>query len=63
MSDSSIRSFALRTASDQDYAMLSELSNILRAERLPDDPPIPLEENSNSWRNIPPFVDVLSGRS
>lgn len=53
-----IHFFDLKTASDQEYALLSEFSNRMRLERQPDDPPIPLEENTQSWRNIPPFVDV-----
>jgi mycothiol synthase len=50
----------LRTAGDREYAALSALANRIRAERLPDDPPIPLDEHIQEWRNIPPFVDVFS---
>jgi hypothetical protein len=37
-----IRPIDLRAASDEDYALLWALENRLRAERLPNDPPIPM---------------------
>jgi mycothiol synthase len=55
-----IKSFEIKTGTDQEYALLSEFANQLRAERQPDDPPVPLEERTQSWRNIPPFVDVIA---
>ncbi|MBI3734355.1 MAG: GNAT family N-acetyltransferase [Chloroflexi bacterium] len=53
-----IESLNPKTASDQEYAALNRFGNILRAERLPNDPPMPLEEEIQRGRNIPPFVDV-----
>jgi GNAT superfamily N-acetyltransferase len=50
----------LRAAGDRDYAALSALVNRIRAERLPDDPPIPLDEHIQEWQNIPPFVDMFN---
>lgn len=50
----------LRAADHRDYAALSSLANRIRAERLPDDPPIPLDEHIQEWQNIPPFVDVFN---
>lgn len=32
--------------------------NRLRAERLPDDPPVPVEEFTSALRNIPPVIDI-----
>jgi hypothetical protein len=34
--------------------------NRIRAEVLPDDPPIPLEEAISGGRNIPAFVDLTA---
>jgi mycothiol synthase len=53
-----IRPIDLRNACEDDYARLSALNDRLRAERLPDDPPVPLEESIEEWRNIPAFVGV-----
>ncbi len=49
-----------REASERQYAALNAISNRMRAERLPDDPPIPLDEQIRQWRNIPPVVGVTS---
>ena len=54
-----IRSIDLRTASDEDYALLHSLENRLRAERLPGDPPVPLAEQTRSWRGISSSVAVF----
>ena len=51
--------FNLRTATDQEYALFAEFTNRMRAESLPDDPPIPLEELTQGWRSIPPHEDVI----
>lgn len=48
-----IRSIDLRRASDHEYAALSEFWNIMRTERVPEDPPVPLEERVAGWRAIP----------
>ena len=53
-----IQPFNIKTATRQDYTSLNSFSNLLRAERLPDDPPVPLEETIQRMHNIPPFVDV-----
>jgi GNAT superfamily N-acetyltransferase len=37
---------------------LNAIWNRQRLETLPDDPPVPLEENLQGWRNIPEFVVV-----
>lgn len=47
----------LRNASDHEYECLSEFKNTMNREYRPDDPPIPLEENMQGWRNIPQFVE------
>lgn len=56
MNDLEIRPFYLRSASERDYVALSVFKNILQSEVLPDDPPIPYEENIQKWRTLPEFV-------
>ena len=46
---------ALRTA---EYAALNRHTNRMRLERLPDDPPVPLEEMIQNLQSIPSFVDL-----
>ncbi|MBI3741062.1 MAG: GNAT family N-acetyltransferase [Chloroflexi bacterium] len=58
MNDFPIIRFDLKAARDTEYRAANALSNQLRAERLPDDPPIPLDEEIRNWQNIPPFVEV-----
>ena len=53
-----IKPFPLKTASEKEYRAANAFGNIMRAEQLPDDPPIPLAEEIQRWQNIPPFVDV-----
>ena len=53
-----IRPFDVPGASDREYAALNRHFNRARAETLPDDPPIPLEETVAQMRNIPPFAAV-----
>ena len=55
-----IKSVDPRTASDADLAAANVIQNKIRAERLPDDPPIPLSEAIQNARNIPGFVDVTA---
>jgi GNAT superfamily N-acetyltransferase len=47
-----------KNASEVDFAALNRHTNHIRRERLPDDPPVPLEETINNLRSIPPFVDL-----
>jgi mycothiol synthase len=48
----------VRQASSEQYAAINELSNVLRLERLPDDPPMPLDEEIRRLRNLAPVVDL-----
>jgi mycothiol synthase len=50
--------FNIKGSSQDEYAALNRYNNILRRERLPDDPPVPLEELIQGIQNIPPFVEV-----
>ena len=47
----------LSQASENEYAGLSEFKNKIHLEYSPDDPPIPLEEHKQGWKNIPSFVE------
>jgi mycothiol synthase len=47
-----------KNASQVEFAALNRHTNRIRRERLPDDPPIPLEESINNLRSIPPYVDI-----
>jgi mycothiol synthase len=48
----------VRHATTPQYAAMNEVGNALRAERLPDDPPIPLDEETRRLQNIPPVIDL-----
>ncbi len=53
-----IELFPLTDASDGQYRQFNAFNNRLMAERLPDDPPIPLKDMLANIRTIPDFVDV-----
>lgn len=53
-----ITPFDVKHASEQEYRAANIFGNQIRAEQLPDDPPIPLEEQTQNFQNIPSFVDV-----
>ncbi|MBW6473281.1 MAG: GNAT family N-acetyltransferase [Anaerolineaceae bacterium] len=58
MKDYNIQVINLKNASDEEYIALNKIINIIRKERQPDDPPIPLEETTNQLKNLPSFVDL-----
>ena len=47
-----------RNLSDAEYATAHALQEVMRAEKSPDDPPMPYDEMVLSMRNIPAFVEV-----
>ena len=53
-----IRKMDLKTLTDAEFEAITAFSNTLRAERLPDDPPVPLEEIRARMTHIPEFVKV-----
>lgn len=55
-----ITPFDPRGATDREYAAATVFWNTMRAEFVPGDPPIPLEERVQGWRNIPDFMRVSS---
>lgn len=50
-----IQSIDLRAAGEREYAALNDFQNRMRAERQPEDPPIPLDEQVRGWQNRPAF--------
>ncbi len=50
-----IRPLDIRNATADEYAAANVFNNRIRAEILPDDPPIPLDEMVEGWRNLPLF--------
>lgn len=53
-----IEQINIRNATERQYAAYNAFLNVMRAERLPDDPPIPLEDDVRRWRTIPSFLDL-----
>ncbi len=54
-----IRPFNITGASLAEYTSLNRHINLLRKERLPDDPPILLEETIQELKNIPSYLELL----
>ena len=52
--------FDFAAASDREYQAMNRFSNILRAEVLPDDPPIPLDEMIAGMQNMPGFIRAFA---
>jgi len=53
-----LKPFNLKAAAEKEYRAANIFSNAMRAEQLPDDPPMPLAEEIQRWQNIPDFVEV-----
>lgn len=47
----------LLNTTEHEYVCLNKFKNKLNREYRPDDPPIPLEEHIQGWKNIPAFVE------
>ena len=52
------RPINVRSASEHEYQCAAEFKNLLNQEYYPDDPPTPLEEQIQGWKNIPAFVEL-----
>ncbi len=50
--------FDRKSASPSEYAAMNECLNKIRRERLPDDPPVPLEQFIQNLQSIPSFADL-----
>lgn len=53
-----IKSFDYRNAGEGEFQAFNDCRNQLRAERLPDDPPQPLEEMTQALNNLPDYVEL-----
>ena len=53
-----IRAWDYRNATDDEVAAFNKCSNQMRAERLPDDPPTPLEETLQGLKNFPDYIQM-----
>ncbi|HEX2865245.1 MAG TPA: GNAT family N-acetyltransferase [Deinococcales bacterium] len=58
MTDLKLEPYDLRTVPDGLAALLTDLFNVIDAERVPTDPPKTLETNLNDWRNLPEHITV-----
>jgi mycothiol synthase len=56
-SQAGFQALDLCNATEREYACLTEFKNTMNREYLPDDPPIPLEEYIQDWKNMPEFVE------
>ena len=56
--DVEFESLDLRNATENQYKGLAVFRNILDKEVFPDDPPTPVEEQIQDWRNIPTLFEV-----
>ena len=53
-----VKSWDYRNATGDEVAAFNQCSNRMRAERLPDDPPIPVEETLQGLKNFPDFMQM-----
>src|SRR4030067_442320 len=55
-----IEQIDIRNAAPRTYAALNAFLNETRAERLPDDPPVPWDEEILRFQTIPTFIDLFA---
>lgn len=53
-----IQLFDPHSASEPEWAALNALNNRIRAERFPNDPPLPVAHTVSNLTNVPPFVEM-----
>jgi GNAT superfamily N-acetyltransferase len=53
-----IKEFDYRNATNDAYEAFNKCRNLIRAEQLPDDPPIPLKETIQGYQNFPDYVGM-----
>ena len=58
MTELEFRTIDLRNLSDSEAMTLNNLFNAERAERVPEDPPIPISERLAGWQNIPKRINL-----
>jgi len=54
-----IESFDLRNTTEIVCAAFNQCLNQIRLEQLPDDPPIPIDETIQGFRNFPDYIEVI----
>jgi mycothiol synthase len=60
MTELEFRTLDLRNLSDLEARALNDFFNLMRAEVVPEDPPIPLSERLADWNNIPKRIGLVS---
>ena len=53
-----IRVWDFRDAADEEIAAFNRCSNQMRAERLPDDPPVPVEQTAQGLKHFPEHIEM-----
>jgi len=53
-----IEQIDVKHATSEQYAAINGFGNVIRTERMPDDPPMPLDEEIRRLQNVPPVVDL-----
>jgi GNAT superfamily N-acetyltransferase len=53
-----IREFRASEATEAEFVALHQYENEMRAERLPEDPPLSLASLKADWQTIPPFLQM-----
>ncbi len=56
--DYKIREFRAAEAAEAEFVALQQYENVIRAERLPEDPPKSLAAVKADWQSIPPFLKM-----
>src|SRR5574339_378622 len=56
--DVEFESLDLRNATEDQYMGLAIFRNILDKEVFPDDPPTPVEEQTEDWKNVPALIEM-----
>src|SRR5574339_1169183 len=56
--DVEFESLDLRNATEDQYKGLAVFRNILDKEVFPDDPPTPVEEQTEDWKNVPALIEM-----
>jgi GNAT superfamily N-acetyltransferase len=60
MTELELRTLDLRKLDDSQANALNDFFNLMRAEVVPEDPPIPLSERLADWNNIPKRIGLVS---
>lgn len=53
-----IKPFKYKCSTDYEYRAFTKCRNQIRAEQLPDDPPMPMEETVQGFKKFPAFLDM-----